>query len=369
MSAKEEPRAGLSAARRIVVKIGSRAIVAGPGGHGRFQQLADESAALMARGCRVALVSSGAVAMGRERLGLNQRPDTTPMLQATAAVGQARLVQAYERAFMRHDIPVAQVLLTHAGLVDRARYLNARHAIDALFEIGAVPVINENDTVSTEEIEFGDNDQLAAMVASLVGADLLVLLTDVDGLLDEKQRRVPLVEDVGRVHSLIWEQPQDMSLGGMGSKVGAAERALARGLPVVIAPASDPRALQRIVDGEDVGTLFLPRGAKLASRKYWIAYTLRPRGTLRVDAGAARAIVDGKRSLLAAGITAVEGDFRPGDAVRICDSAGLELARGLSRYEAREVGLLLGVRSDEIEERLGRHGGDEIVHRDDLVVL
>jgi glutamate 5-kinase len=207
------------------------------------------------------------------------------------------------------------------------------------------------------------------MVAPLLGADLLVLLTDVHGLLDPQKQRVSVVTDLADVRAFIWQEENGVSLGGMASKVAAAERALQRGIPVAIAAAADAGVLCRIVDGEDVGTLFLPVGAKLASRKYWIAYTLKMRGTLVVDDGAARALVESKRSLLPAGITAVRGRFRAGDAVNIEKLDGTQLARGLTRYDARDVRRLLGARSDEIESRLGHHDGDEIVHRDDLVVL
>jgi len=336
---------------------------------GSFQSLADQIAELIERGCIVALVSSGAVAMGCRRLGLHVRPRALPQLQAAAAVGQPRLIVAYEQAFAAHGIPVGQVLLTHADMADRRGYLNVRRAIDALVEVRAVTIINENDTVATEEIEFGDNDQLAAMVAPLLGADLLVLLTDVEGLLDADKRRVSVVEDAAAVRGLIWQEETGISLGGMASKLAAAESALQRGIPVAVAAAADANVLRRIVDGEDVGTLFLPAGAKLASRKYWIAYTLKMRGTLVVDDGAARALVEAKRSLLPAGITAVRGRFHAGDAVSIERLDGSQLGRGLVRYDAREVRRLLGARSDEIETRLGHYAGDEIVHRDDLVVL
>ncbi len=365
MTGDKDPRAALSAAKRIVVKIGSRAILQ----PGRFDALAGEIAALMARGHTVVLVSSGAVGMGRKQLELEQRPSILPQLQAVAAIGQPLLIVAYAQAFSRHGIPVAQVLLTHAELADRKRYLNARRAIDALTELGAVTIINENDTISTEEIEFGDNDQLAAMVASLVGAELLVLLTDVEGLLDADKRRVPLVSDLAAARALIWQEDNGVSLGGMASKLSAAERALQRGLPVAIAGAAEPQVLRRITAGEDVGTLLLPAGSKLASRKYWIAYTLKARGTLVVDDGAARALTDHKRSLLPAGITAVRGRFQAGDAVGIERADGSRLARGLVRYDARDVRRLIGVRSGEIEARVGHYQGDEIVHRDDLVML
>jgi glutamate 5-kinase len=362
---QKDPRAALATARRIVVKIGSRAITQ----PGCFDALAAQIALLMTRGHTVVLVSSGAVAMGAKRLGLTGRPRALPQLQAAAAVGQPRLIVAYEQAFAKHEVTVAQVLLTHADMTDRGRYLNVRRAVDALTELRALPIVNENDTVSTEEIEFGDNDQLAAMVAPLLGADLLVLLTDVHGLLDEGKQRISVVQDLEAARRLVWQEDNGVSLGGMASKLKAAERALQRGIPVAIAGAAESDALRRIIDGEDVGTLFLPAGAKLASRKYWIAYTLRVRGTLVVDDGAARAIVDKKRSLLPAGVTAIRGRFRAGDAVSIEGPDGTELGRGLVRYDASDVRRLLGARTDQIETRLGHHAGDEIVHRDDLVVL
>lgn len=362
-------REHLSGLKRIVVKIGSRGIIGGdrPGAV-RFQNMADQIAALRARGHQVMLVSSGAVAMGVQRLGLPGRPTELPQLQAAAAVGQSQVMEAYEAAFQEHGIVVGQVLLTHDGMTNRTRYLNARHAIDALLELGAVPIINENDTVSTEEIEFGDNDQLAAMVASLVGADLLVLLTDVDGLLDETKQRIPLVEDLDRAQGVVWAHDSKVSMGGMASKLGAARRALQAGLPVVIGPAADPDALPRIVAGEDVGTLFLAANSPLTSRKHWIAHTLKPRGTLVVDAGAASALGRGS-SLLPAGVLMAKGDFRAGDPICVTDEQGRELARGLVRYDAWAVERLLGAPSSEIELRLGHYEGDELVHRDDLVVL
>jgi glutamate 5-kinase len=362
-----DPRNGLRAAKRIVVKIGSRAIMGGD--DGRFQMMADQAAELIRRGHTIVIVSSGAVGLGCKRLGIEGRPKTLPMLQAAAAIGQSKLMDLYEAAFAVHGIAVAQVLLTHAGVADRQRYLNVRRAMDALFELGAVPIVNENDAVSTEELKFGDNDQLAAMVAALVGADLLVLLTDVEGLLDDHKQRIPIVHDPAQVRSFIWTHTSNVSLGGMLSKVGAAERALRGGLPVVIAPASDPRALVRLIDGEDLGTLFLPAGAKLASRKHWIGFVLKPRGVITVDDGAVEALTQRNRSLLAAGIASVSGRFRADDAISIERGDGREIARGLSRYDARDVRKLIGARSGEIEARVGHYVGDEIVHRDDLIVL
>lgn len=352
--------------RRIVVKIGSKSLVSAAD---RFERLAAQVAALRAERRSVVIVSSGAIALGRQRLGIAKRPSEMALLQACASVGQSALMRAWEQAFAPHDAPVAQILLTHADLADRERYLNARNAIDALLEVGAVPVINENDSVSVDEIKFGDNDQLAAMVATLTGADLLVLLTDVEGLLDAQRARVSIVDDPAAASALVTAGGSDVGTGGMGSKLEAARRATLRGIPSVIADARDPNVLRRVLAGEDVGTLFTPQGTRLASRKHWIAYTLRPRGALIIDAGAAKALSSGGRSLLPAGIVGVRGDFSAGDAVTLVDPGGREIARGLARYATRDVAKLAGAATKDIAEILGFHGGDEIVHRDDLVVL
>ncbi|MDQ3037615.1 MAG: glutamate 5-kinase [Myxococcota bacterium] len=359
--------------RRVVVKVGSRSLVGDPGGPDAwkrgFAHLASEVAALRAQRRAVLVVSSGAIALGRSALGLERRPTEIALLQACAAVGQSRLMRAWEEAFAPFGVPVGQLLLTHADLADRERYLNARAALDALWELGAVPIINENDTVAVEEIKFGDNDQLAAMVATLAGADLLVLLTDVEGLLDEHGARVPLVTDLAEASKLVGASKGDLGSGGMASKLDAARRASLRGVPVVIGDARDPHILTKVIAGDDVGTLFAPVGARLASRKHWIAYTLRPRGALLLDAGATQAIRSGGRSLLPAGVIGVRGDFAAGDAVVLMDAAGVEVARGLARYATRDVAKLAGARTKDIVSILGFYGGDELVHRDDLVVL
>ena len=367
-------RASLSSARRIVVKVGSRSLVgasldegAQPGG-GRFAALAEQIAGLRDDERSIVIVSSGAVALGRGRLGFTARPRSIAQLQACAAVGQSLLMRGWETAFGPRSIAVAQMLLSHADLEDRERYLNARGALDALLELGAIPVINENDTVAVDEIRFGDNDQLAAMVCTLAGADLLVLLTDVDGVLDGDGVRVSVIDDVEAARGLVAPTASDVGSGGMGSKLEAARRAARRGVPVVIADARDPRVLARVLAGDDVGTLVKPKGGRLASRKHWIAYTLRPRGDLILDDGAARAVQGGGRSLLPAGVVGVRGHFSPGDLVVLRDPRGAEVGRGLTRYGTEDAAKLAGARTEQIEERLGYHGGDELVHRDDLVV-
>ncbi|MEM9072264.1 MAG: glutamate 5-kinase [Myxococcota bacterium] len=355
-----ELRQALKDVRRVVVKIGSRAL-AGVSAEktNRFAAVASEIAAQREAGRQAVVVSSGAIAFGRERLGMTARPSDMPRLQAAAAAGQSQLVRRWEEAFEAFSLPVAQVLLTHADLTDRDRYLNVRRSLDALLELGAIPIINENDTVSVEEIRFGDNDQLAAMVATLVGADLLVLLTDVDGVMDDSGARIAAVRDLDEVTPFIRKPEGDVGLGGMASKLEAARRAARRGVPVVIAKA-EANVLSSVLRGDDIGTLLLPHGAKLASRKHWIAYTLRPRGEVLIDEGAAKALRK-RASLLAAGVVGVRGAFEAGDAVRLMGPAG-EVARGLVRYGLADVAKAAGAQSSELEE------GAVIVHRDDLVV-
>ena len=344
-------REALPNARRIVVKIGSRSLVEEPG---RFEALADQIAGLGA-GLSIVLVSSGAIAMGRRVLGVAQRPTDLAQLQAASAIGQSALMARYESAFQAHGLPVAQVLLTHADLAERARFLNARRALEGILAAGAVPIVNENDAVAVDEIRFGDNDQLAAMVCTLVGADVLVLLSDVEGVRGEGGARISTVNDEMDLSSFIQAPVDDVGSGGMGSKVDAARRGTRSGAVAFIADASDPRVLQRILAGEDVGTLFVPATSSLPSRKAWIAFTLRARGTLAIDEGAAEALQNGA-SLLSAGLLAVEGDFVAGDAVSVEGPRGL-LARGLVRQDSSEARGLVGVQ------------GSVLVHRDDLVMI
>lgn len=358
----EDARSGLATARRIVVKVGSRTLQ----DPARFGALAAQIAALP-EGTSVVLVSSGAIALGRAKLGLERRPRAMAKLQAAAAVGQSALMRAWEDAFEAHGRAVAQILLSHADLVDRERYLNARHALDALLELGAVPIINENDTVAVEEIRFGDNDQLAALVAALVGADLLLLLTDVDGVLDGAGQRIAVVRDVADAMAHVRAPTDDVGRGGMASKIEAARRAARHGVPVVIARAAREGLLASVLQGDDVGTLVLPQGARLASRKHWIAYALRPKGVIFVDAGAAKALRGGA-SLLPAGVTGVRGGFVAGDAVDVVCGDDV-VGRGLCRFDTADVARVAGASKGEVEGRLGRAvASGVVIHRDDLVV-
>lgn len=352
-----EARKHLASCRRIVVKIGSKSL----SGDAWDRLAAEVSAAREGRA--LAIVSSGAIALGVQKLGFPSRPKDMARLQAAAAAGQSVLMQRYEDAFGKVGLKVAQVLLTHADLADRARANNARNALAALIAAGAVPIINENDAVAVEEIKFGDNDQLASMVTPLCDADLLLLLSDVEGLLDEHKRRVPFVRSVAReARHLAFGSTSGVGTGGMASKVEAARRATLAGAHVVIASAKEPDVLRRVLSGADIGTLFAAAHEKLSARKYWIAFTLRPRGALLLDRGATSAVVEKHKSVLAVGVLGVRGAFHPGDSVSILDPQGHEVARGLTRLSAADAA--------RIAHRKGEAGSDEeLVHRDDLVVL
>ncbi|WP_437675217.1 glutamate 5-kinase [Sorangium sp. So ce131] len=357
--AEPAARAALKRCRRVIVKIGSKSLSGDA-----WDRLAAEVAALRGRSGRsLVIVSSGAIALGVAKLGLKSRPKDMAWLQAAAAAGQSVLMQRYEEAFGKVGLLVAQVLLTHADLADRTRTNNARNALAALLEAGAVPIINENDAVAVEEIKFGDNDQLAAMVTPLCEADLLILLSDVEGLLDGDGRRVPVVRSVAReARHLAGGSTSGVGTGGMASKVEAARRATLAGSHVVIAGAREPNIVTRILSGEDVGTLFTAVPQRLSARKHWIAYTLRPRGAILVDRGAAEAISAKNRSILAVGVLGVRGTFLPGDAVAVVDPEGTEIARGLARMSASDAARIARKKRDDA-------GEDVVIHRDDLVVL
>ena len=368
-AASKEPadvRRALAQVKRVVVKVGSRSLLSGD--EGLFRSLAEAIAIQRKAGREVVLVSSGAVALGVRRLRLSGRPRQLPELQAAAAAGQSALMRRYEEAFEPHALAAAQVLLTHSDLADRERWSNARQAVDAILELGAVPIVNENDTVAVEEIRFGDNDQLAAMVSTLVGADLLVLLTDVPGVLDRDGEVIGTVRGGDGLEHLFRDAKDDVGRGGIASKVDSARRATLRGVPAVIGSATEPGFLQALLAGEAVGTLFLPAGLRLPSRKHWIAYALEPRGSLLVDDGAVRAL-RGEASLLAAGVLGVRGDFEPGDCVALHAPNGEEIGRGLVRFSTEEVARLAGAHSDEVEQRLGRRGNGVVMHRDDMVLV
>ncbi len=361
-------RAQLAAARRVVVKIGSRLVAEAPAS--RPAMIADQVVEVRRRGVEVVIVSSGAIALGIKRLGLAERPTELPDLQAAAAVGQSRLMQHWEHAFAPHELQIGQVLVTHDDLADRRRFLSARLTLRALLDRGVVPIINENDTVATEEIKFGDNDQLAALVVNLVSADALVILTDVEGVRDATGARIPIVRDIEREAAPVaGGSTSGVGSGGMASKVGSARIVTRTGVPAVVAPGREPDSIVRALAGADVGTLFVPGGSALSSRKHWIAFGGRPAGKIVVDDGAARALREGGKSLLPAGIVAVDGSFGLGDTVSITTREGVEIARGLAAYPGDDLRKIQGLQSGGIEARLGYKSIDEAVHRDDLVIL
>jgi len=376
---REAPaRRALPKVKRLVVKVGS-GLISAPGQGllpDRIGALADDLAALAKDGREVVVVSSGAIASGMARLGLTQRPRSIPEKQAAAAVGQSALMWHYEQAFARHGIRVAQVLLTQEDISARPRYLNARNTLQVLLRFRVVPVVNENDTVAVEEIKVGDNDNLAALVAHLVDADLLVILTDLDGLytgdprVDPEARRLDTVDAVTEeIERLVWDADGQVSVGGMSTKLEAARKATSSGIPMVIASGRVPGTLRRVLRGEPLGTYFVPRGDRLAGRKRWIAFAVPPQGRLTVDAGARSALVERGKSLLPSGVVEVEGEFHAGEVVSLSAADGKEFARGLTNYDAAELRKIQGAKTKDLEERLGYKSFDEVIHRDNLVLL
>jgi glutamate 5-kinase len=357
-----EGRAQLARARRVVVKIGSRTVA---GDRGFFARLASSIAAR--QGVAFVVVSSGAIALGMKKLGYRARPKEMARLQAAAAAGQSLLMRAYEEAFEARGLSVAQVLLTHADLADRTRANNARAALQALLDAGAIPILNENDSVAVDEIKFGDNDQLAAMVAPLVDADLVVLLSDVAGLLDGDGRRISVVHDVAtEALPHVRKASSTVGSGGMASKIEAARRATLAGANVVVADARGAGVLDAVLAGEDVGTLFIGARQRMSAKKYWIAFTLRPRGAIVLDRGAAQAVRAKGKSVLSVGVLGVRGDFHAGDAVRVVDVEGQEIARGLARCGAGDAARVAGKARAELPAELAELA--VVVHADELVV-
>lgn len=362
--------------KRAVVKVGSGVLTHDQGLNTKVvRRLAREVSVLMDQGYQVILVSSGAIASGMKKMDMAERPSDIPQKQAVAAVGQSRLMLEYEKSFAHYQKKVAQILLTRDDLCNRKRYLNARNTINVLLDWKIVPIINENDTVVVEELKFGDNDNLSAMITHLMDAQILINLTDIDGFYDKDPRVhkdalfIPLVSRIDRpMERAACDIPGAFGIGGMSSKVQTAKKVITSGIPVVIASGLKPNILKRLFEGRDVGTLFLPRGEKMGSRKCWIAFTLKEQGKIKVDRGAARAICKDGRSLLPIGILDVEGDFGVGAAVSCIDPHGVSFARGLVNYNASDIRKLMGLRTDQIEQRLGYKHYDEVIHRDNLVI-
>ncbi len=371
-------RRQVAGAQTVVIKIGSALLTDRTSGlsRARIDEWCKQISGLMSEGRHLLLVSSGAVAEGVQRLGLSQRPVTVHGLQAAAAVGQMGLVQAYERAFSAHGRHTAMVLLTHDDLSDRQRYLNARATLAELMKLGVIPVINENDTVATDEIRFGDNDTLAALVANLLQADALVILTDTDGLHDQDPRLNPQAPIVtwadasdAQLDAMVGEGAGELGRGGMVTKLKAARIAARSGAHTVIAGGRQADVLTRVLRGERVGTLLSASVLPLDARKRWIAGHLKPRGDLVLDEGAVQAVLTRGVSLLPVGVVEVRGQFSRGDVVRCVAADGRLIAQGLANYSSTEIAKLAGASTSEISARLGFSLEPELVHRDNLVVM
>jgi glutamate 5-kinase len=363
-------------AKRVVVKIGSNVLTENNGLNVKvIRSITGQICRLIDDGREVILVSSGAMASGVKKVGLPKRPDELPSRQAVAAVGQAGLIMAYEKAFGRHHKKVAQILLTSEDLSNRKRYLNARNTMYTLLSWQVVPIINENDTVSVEEIQFGDNDNLAAMITLLMEADILINLTDIEGLFDKDPRIHPDAELISVVTAITKSTEQYASeisgalgTGGMISKIRAARKVNSAGVPMVIAKGDTPGILSKIFSGNVQGTFFVPKKGKMTSRKCWIAFSLKPHGAIKIDDGAAEAILKNGKSLLPSGIVEVETDFNIGAAVEFKNRKNEILGIGLVNYSAADIRKIMGLKSNQIKAVLGHKSYDEVIHRDNLVI-
>jgi glutamate 5-kinase len=362
--------------KRWVVKVGSSLVT--NDGRGldlaAIEDWAGQLVALQKSGIQLVLVSSGAVAEGVARLGLKSRPKQVQLQQAAAAVGQMGLIQAYESCFMRHGVHAAQILLSHDDLSDRTRYLNARSTLTTLIEMGVVPVVNENDTVATAELCFGDNDTLAALVANLINADVMLILTDQDGLFDADPRSnasAQLVSSASAIDASLGAMAgkgSSLGRGGMQTKISAARLASRSGTTTLIANGREKQVLTRLYQGEEIGSLLYADNEPVTAKKQWLASQLSLKGSLVLDAGAVKVLKDSGRSLLAVGIKSVSGRFARGEVVSCVDEAGVEIARGLVNFDSIEIQKIKGRSSEQIEELLGYAGEEEIIHRDNLIL-
>ncbi|OCL25256.1 glutamate 5-kinase [Orenia metallireducens] len=370
-------RESIRKAKRIVIKVGSSSLTYQNAklNLGRIDKLIREIVDLKNQGKEVILVSSGAVAAGQGELNLVERPQTIPEKQALAAIGQGILMKTYQKLFSEYGQKVAQVLLTQKDLTDRKRYLNSRNTLNQLLQYGVIPVINENDTVAVEEIKFGDNDTLSALVSSLIDADLLIILSDIDGLYTADPRKEPTAKLLSRIddisheiEALAGDAGTKRGTGGMITKIKAAKVSTRSGIPLIIANGSLDNVLSQITQGVEVGTLFLSQ-EKLASREKWIAFNLDVEGQIVIDSGAVKALLEKGKSLLPCGILDSKGDFSAGAVVDIINQEGDSLARGLVNYSQREIEQIKGLHTSKIKERLGYQDYDEVVHRDNLVLM
>ena len=367
----------LANVKRILIKIGS-AVLTGENGLDLqiIEQLVDEIAHFTKQGYQIVIVTSGAIASGKHRMGITGKLKSMPQKQAAAAIGQSRLMRVYSNSFGKYGIFVAQILLTMSDLTDRKRYLNVRNTLSTIIDWGVIPIINENDSVAVDEIKFGDNDHLAAMITNIIDAQLLINLTSTEGLYDQnptgskKAKLITLVKEFTKeIESAATEETTTVGLGGMKSKVIAAKTVTSSGIPCLIAPGKKKGVLHDIFAGKEIGTLFLPASEHMSSRKYWIAFTLRSRGKLFLDDGATIALLEEGKSLLPSGIINVEGDFGIGDPVTCVDAEGAQLAKGLVNYSSLEIKKIMGLKSSKIEQVLGYKDYDEIIHRDNLAVI
>jgi len=362
--------------RRVLIKVGTGVLTGKDGlDLAIIDQLVDDIADLKKKGGHIVMVTSGAIASGKHRMGLTGKLKSMPEKQAAAAIGQGRLMRVYSNAFGRHGLYVAQILLTMNDLTDRKRYINVRNTLSQLMEWGVIPIINENDTVAVDEIKFGDNDHLAAMMANIFEADLLINLTNTEGLYDRNpkdQKRAKLIrlvtEITEEIETVATAEADPVGMGGMKSKVLAAKKVTACGIPYIIARGKKKGILNEIFSGKETGTLFMPAADRLSSREYWIAYTLRSRGKLTLDDGATNAIVHRGKSLLPSGIVKVEGDFSVGDPVLCLNLNGKIIAKGLVNYSAEEIKKIQGLKTSRIEQVLGYKHYDEVMHRDNMAV-
>lgn len=368
----------ISRVRRAVIKVGSGVLTKDLDLNTEIiRGLASEISRLIKeKGLEILLVSSGAIASGLRRVGLSRYPVDIPQKQATASVGQGRLIMEYEKAFGDYDQKVAQILLTMDDLSNRRRYLNARNTLYTLLGWNILPIINENDTVVVKEIKFGDNDTLSSMITHLMDADILINLTDIDGFYDKDPRvnpdarMFPLITRIDRaIERRACRIPGAVGTGGMHSKIQSAKKVTASGIPMIIANGLVPDVIKGIFDAREIGTLFLPTRPRMTSRKCWIAFTLKPKGVIRVDSGACKAIVEQGRSLLPAGILDVEGSFGIGSPVRCVDADEKTIAKGLVNYPASDIRRMKGLRTGQIEKELGYKYYDEVIHRDNLVLI
>ncbi len=372
----EERKNILTKVRRILVKIGSGVLTGKEGlDIDIIENLVDEIADFTRRGYQFVIVSSGAIASGMHRMGFKNRLQSMPEKQAAAAIGQGRLMRVYANAFAKHEMVVSQILLTTSDLTDRQRFLNTRNTLSVLMDWGVIPIINENDTVAVDEIKFGDNDNLAAMMANITEATLLINLTNTEGLYDRnprkdtKPRLIPLVEDITEeIENAASSEADPVGMGGMKSKVIAAKKVTAFGIPYIIAPGKSKGIIHDVLSGKKVGTLFLPMDTHLTSKKYWIAFTLRSRGKIVIDEGAMSAIVHHGKSLLPSGVIKTEGNFDVGDPVSCVTADGVTIAKGLVNYNSSDTNKIKGLQTSRIEQVLGSKPYDEIIHRDNMAV-